>query len=127
MFKKITLWFLEFSLITDFSSNNLLTRTSTSKATMTIRRRDCTLQTGSTEPVSRPRSLSAPIAATAVGYGVLLLAYHVKADAEYLESSEEAPFLQRVQKGPFGFSNLDLLLFGAFVLMAFELLQFAAL
>ena len=77
---------------------------------------------------SRPRSLSNTVLATAVGYGVLLLAYDVKADAEYLQSSaesNEAPFFQRVQKGPFGFSNLDRILFGAFVLMAFELLQFA--
>ena len=77
----------------------------------------------------RPRTVTAPLAATAVAYGVLMLAYHVQADAEYLAKnageSNEAPFFQRVQDGPFGFSTLDKVLFGAFVLMAFELLQFA--
>jgi hypothetical protein len=71
--------------------------------------------------------VSAPLAATAVVYGVLLLAYHVKADENYMATfaeDGEAPFHQRVQDGPFGFSNVDLILFGAFVLMAFELLQF---
>lgn len=77
------------------------------------------------ETVSRPRTTSAPLTAAAIAYGVLMLAYHVQADAGYSAESNEAPFFQRVQDGPFGFSNVDRILFGAFILMAFELLQIA--
>jgi hypothetical protein len=69
-----------------------------------------------------------PFVVTAFSYGLLLLVYHVKADAgfegTYGDSSDAAPFHQRVQTGPFGLSNVDLILFGAFILLAFETLQF---
>lgn len=84
-------------------------------------------------PFRNPASLAAtpstiPFIATAFTFGLLLLAYHVKADAgfegTYGDSSDAAPFHQRVQTGPFGLSNVDLILFGAFILLAFETLQF---
>jgi hypothetical protein len=86
-----------------------------------------------TEDFGRPLRNSASLAAipssipfiiTAFTYGVMLLAYHVKADAVYSDSNDAAPFHQRVQTGPFGLSNVDLILFGAFILLAFETLQF---
>lgn len=61
--------------------------------------------------------------ATAITYGILLLAFHVMADATDVET-ETPPFVQRVQEGPFGLSHVDLILFGSFILLAFELLQF---
>lgn len=60
-----------------------------------------------------------PVALMAVFNGVLLLAYHVNAGPE-----EEPPFIERVQQRPFGMSNVDLMLFGAFILLAFEVLNF---
>lgn len=61
---------------------------------------------------------------TAVAFGVLMLAFHVKADAA-VDGGDTAPlFLERVQEGPSGLINIDLILFGAIFLLAFELLQF---
>ena len=69
-----------------------------------------------------------PVVLTALTYAWLLLAYHVKADADFVatygESTDAPPFHQRVQTGPFGLSNVDLILFGAFIFLAFETLQF---
>lgn len=62
-----------------------------------------------------------PVGTVALVYAVLMLAYHVRADtATY---NEEPPFIVRVQEGPFGLSKMDLLLFGCFLLLAFEVLQ----
>ena len=60
---------------------------------------------------------------TAFANGVLMLAYHVHADV--ISETGEAPFIERVQEGPFGFSNLDWILLVAFTLVGFEVLQFA--
>ncbi|CAB9504525.1 Methylsterol monooxygenase 1 [Seminavis robusta] len=65
---------------------------------------------------SRPSPLR--FLGTALAFSVLLLAFHVKADTEVPQ------FHQRVQASPFEFSTLDFILFGAFILLAFELLQF---
>lgn len=76
---------------------------------------------------SRSNSLAAtrfptPFVATTLAFGVLLLAFHVRADSQLTDNDDT--FLERVQEGPFGLSNEDLILFGAFILLAFELLQF---
>ena len=57
-------------------------------------------------------------------FGVLMLAFHVKADAADLDGSDTPLFFERIQEGSSGLSNVDLIFFGAFFLLAFELLQF---
>lgn len=78
------------------------------------------IRASASEGIHRPqRQLSMPVGLMAVFNGVLLLAYHVNAGPE-----EEPPFIERVQQRPFGMSNVDLMLFGAFILLAFEVLNF---
>ena len=65
-----------------------------------------------------------PLVATATVFGVLMLAFHVKADTSNLQGSGEPLFFDRVKEGPLGLTNADLIFFGAIFLLAFELLQF---
>ena len=65
-----------------------------------------------------------PLVATATVFGILMLAFHVKADASDLHGSGEPLFFDRVKEGPLGLTNADLILFGGIFLLAFELLQF---
>jgi len=68
-----------------------------------------------------------PLVATAMVYGVLLLAFHVQADGSVTDDmniQQATGFFDRLKKGPANLSQIDLILFGAFFLLAFELLQF---
>ena len=91
----------------------------------TATRRRSLQQSGTQERKWKTIQFSTPFIATAITYSVLMLAFHVKADPEYTDSGNyaEAPFVKRVQEGPFGLSNMDLILFGSFIMLAFELLQ----
>jgi hypothetical protein len=65
-----------------------------------------------------------PVVASAIGYGVLMLAFHVHAVEMAGEDRNESVVFERVQARPFGMSDFDLILFSAFVLLGMELLQF---
>ena len=65
-----------------------------------------------------------PLVATATAFGVLMLAFHVRADTSDLHGSNNPLFFDRLKEGPLGLTKADLILFGAIFLLAFELLQF---
>jgi hypothetical protein len=70
-----------------------------------------------------------------VVYSVCMLSYHVKAEADRNQSDSDesrgratfssgSSFWDRVQLGPNALETLDKILFGALILMAFELLDY---
>lgn len=64
-----------------------------------------------------------------VVYGVLMVAHHVKADrnqsfADETSMTKPITLLDRVQGGPNALTTLDKILFGALILLAFELLDY---
>lgn len=81
-------------------------------------------ETNDTQRTSWSSFSRTPLVATATVFGVLLLAFHVKADASELRGSGKPLFFDRVKEGPLGLNKTDLILFGAVFLLAFELLQF---
>lgn len=81
-------------------------------------------ETNDTKRTSWSSFSRTPLVATATVFGVLMLAFHVKADASELRGSGKPIFFDRVKEGPLGLTKTDLILFGAVFLLAFELLQF---
>ena len=81
-------------------------------------------ETNDTQRTSWSSFSRTPLVATATIFGVLMLVFHVKADALDLHGSDKPLFFDRLKMGPAGLSKADLILFGAVFLLAFELLQF---
>ena len=81
-------------------------------------------ETNDTQRTSWSSFSRTPLVATATIFGVLMLVFHVKADASDLHGGDEPLFFDRLKMGPTGLSKADLILFGAVFLLAFELLQF---